>query len=179
MEEKIKVKEIMTREPLTVDKETLVTETAKLMAKRRVGSVIVMDNGKPIGIVTETDLTKRVVATARDPTKTKIKEIMSSPLVFVSPEDSYEVAVEKMKKYKIKRIPVIENGKIMGILTTTDIARTTPNMLDLLEARLLMRQSQPEIMETSTSGICEICGNYSYNLTYENDQWVCEECKEE
>lgn len=175
---RVPVKEIMIKQPLVVDKETPVDKTAKLMAERRVGSVIVLDKNRPIGIVTDTDLTKRVVALAKDPKKLKVKEIMSAPLVFISPDDDYSIAVEKMKKHRIKRIPVIRKGKVVGILTTTDITRTIPDMLDLLEARLLMREKPPKIEETSTSGICEICGNYSENLTYENDQWVCEECKE-
>jgi len=173
---KVLVGKIMTKNPLTIDRNETVLKAAQYMSKKRVGCVIVVDNKKPVGILTDTDLTKRIVATARDPAKTKVGDVMSTPLIFVKPDDDYTVVVEKMKKHKIKRIPVLDKGKIVGILTTTDIARTVPEMIDILEARMEMKTSEPSIEESSTSGICEICGNYSDNLTFENDQWVCENC---
>jgi CBS domain-containing protein len=175
---KISVSKVMTKDPLTVDKSETISKVAEYMTKKRVGSAIVVDRNKPIGILTETDLTKRIVYPARDPRKVKAGEIMSTPLVFVSPKDDYIAAVDKMKKYKVKRMPVIDNEKIVGILTTTDIARTVPEMMEILEARMRMRLAKPEITAANTSGICEVCGNYSDRLTFADDQWVCENCSE-
>jgi len=164
----ILAKEIMTKRIVTIDCEKTVQEAAKEMVKYRVGSIIVLKDGKPIGIITETDLNKRVVALAKDPTKLKVKEIMSSPIVFVKPNDDVGEIVEKMQKHKIRRFPVLKKGKIVGIVTHTDIARTCPLQMDLLTTRLKIREFQPMIEETSTSGICEVCGNYSEDLRFEN-----------
>jgi predicted transcriptional regulator len=119
------------------------------------------------------------VARALNPQKLKVKDVMSSPLVFISPSDDVITAVEKMKKHRIKRMPVVEGGEIVGIITDTDIARASPELLDVLNHRLEMRYYQPTIKETSTSGLCEICGEYSESLTIEDDQWVCENCREQ
>ncbi len=172
------VKDIMIKNPLRINSEENVQKAAKLMSDHRIGTVVVVKNKQPIGILTDTDLTKKIVSISKDPAKVKVSEIMSSPLIFSSSGDKIVDVASKMKKHRIKRIPIIDNGDLVGILTTTDIARNVPEMLDLLEARLLMRDSQPTIEESTTSGICEECGNYSSNLIFQNDEWLCEDCKE-
>ncbi|MBU5689711.1 MAG: CBS domain-containing protein [Candidatus Aenigmatarchaeota archaeon] len=176
---KIKVENVMTKKPLTVNKNEDVSTVAQKMVANRVGSIIVQDNGNPIGIITETDLVKKIVATSQDPKKLKAEDIMSSPLVFVKPDDDYSAAVEKMRKHKIKRIPVIQNGKVVGIVTTTDIARTVPEMIEILKERLSMKAAKPIIQNSIASGLCDVCGNYSDFLVFEDDQWICENCREE
>lgn len=174
----IRAKEIMTKRIVTIDLEKTVWEAAKRMTKHRIGSIIVLKGKNPIGIITETDLNKRVVALAKNPKKLKVKEIMSSPLVFINPNDDVSEIVKKMEKHKIRRFPVLSEGRIVGIVTHTDIARTCPTKLDILTTRLKMRQFAPTIVESSTSGICEVCGNYSEDLRFINDQWVCEGCRD-
>jgi signal-transduction protein with cAMP-binding, CBS, and nucleotidyltransferase domain len=175
----IQVKKIMTRPVVKIEYNKSVQTASKIMTKHRVGSIIIVKKNKPIGIITETDLNKKVVARALNPQKLKVKDVMSSPLVFISPSDDVITAVEKMKKHRIKRMPVVEGGEIVGIITDTDIARASPELLDVLNHRLEMRYYQPTIKETSTSGLCEICGEYSESLTIEDDQWVCENCREQ
>lgn len=174
----ISVKNIMTKPAVKIEYNRTVQAAAKEMVKHRVGSIIVVKNKKPIGIITETDINKKIVALGKDPRKLKVEDIMSSPIVFSSPYDDITVAVEKMEKHKIKRIPVVDRGKIVGILTNTDIARASPEMVDILNFRLKMRTELPSIKESSTSGLCEACGGYSEDLTFLNDQWVCENCRE-
>jgi len=174
----ILVKDIMTKPAVKIDYSKTVQQAAKEMVKHRVGSIIVMKNKNPIGIITETDLNKKVVALAKDPRKLKIEDIMSSPIVFSHPNEDIVAAVEKMERHKIKRLPVVSKGKIVGIITNTDIARASPEMMDILNFRLKMRTELPSIKETSTSGLCEVCGEYSDDLRFIDDQWVCENCRE-
>jgi signal-transduction protein with cAMP-binding, CBS, and nucleotidyltransferase domain len=174
----IQVKDIMTKPAINIEHNKTVQEAAKKMVKHRVGSIIVVKNNNPIGIITETDLNKKVVAPAKDPRKLKVTDIMSSPIVFANPQDDIVTAVEKMEKHRIKRLPVIVKKKIVGIITNTDIARASPEMIDILNFRLKMRTELPSIKETSTSGLCEVCGEYSDNLRFIDDQWVCESCRE-
>ncbi|MEM5777280.1 MAG: CBS domain-containing protein [Candidatus Aenigmatarchaeota archaeon] len=178
MKVKIPVKKMMIKKPVTAKTIDTVMEVAKKMAENRVGSTVIEENGKPIGIITETDLTKKIVALGKDPSKIKAEDIMSTPIVFVNPEDDYTMAVEKMKKHKIKRLPVIENGKVVGIITSTDIARTVPDFIEILKERINMKMSEPLLENAVTSGICEVCGNYSEFLIYDDEQWVCENCRE-
>lgn len=174
----ILVKNIMTKSVVQVDYDKNVQEAAKIMVDRRVGSIIVVKDKNPIGIITETDINKKIVAVGKDPKKLKVEEIMSSPIAFSDPNEDIMVAVERMKKHRIKRIPVVDNGKIVGIVTDTDIARASPDMLDILNFRLKMRAEEPSLEETPTSGLCESCGEYSDDLRFVDDEWVCENCRE-
>jgi CBS domain-containing protein len=174
----ILVKDIMTKPAIQIGHEKTVKEAAEVMVKHRVGSIIVVKDGKPIGIITETDLNKKIVAPAKDPRKVKVKDIMSSPIVFADSNEDIAETVEKMKKYRIKRIPVIKKGRVIGIVTDTDIARASPDMLDILNFRLKMRTMGRSVEESVTTGICEVCGEYSVDLRFVDDQWVCENCRE-
>lgn len=177
METGIKVNNIMTKRIVTTDYSDVVQKVAKKMVDHRVGSIIVTKKNQPVGIITETDINKRVVALAKDPRKLKANDIMSSPIIYVSPNDDISDVVYKMKKHKIRRFPVVEKGKIVGILTNTDIARISPEMIDVLNIRLKMRTEMPAIQKGITSGICDVCENYSENLIFIDDKWVCEECR--
>jgi malate dehydrogenase (oxaloacetate-decarboxylating) len=112
----ILVKDIMTKPAVKIDNNKTVQQAAKEMAKYRVGSIIIIKNKNPIGIITETDLNKKIVAPAKDPRKLKVVDIMSSPVVFSHPNEDIVAAVEKMERHKVKRLPVISKGKIVGII---------------------------------------------------------------
>lgn len=175
----IKIKEIMTKPAIKINHNVSVQTVAKEMVAHRIGSIVVVKDKSPVGIITEADINRKIVAPGKDPKKTKAVDIMSSPIVFANPDDDVELAVEKMEKHKIKRLPVIEKGKIVGLIADTDIARAAPEMIDIVNFRLKMRTEMPSIREGSASGICEICGGYSDDLGFINDQWVCENCREE
>jgi CBS domain-containing protein len=120
-----RVTEIMTEAPLdTVEEGLTVAFAANVMKERARGSLIVVDDGKPIGIVTERDLVRRVIAEDKSISATKIGDIMSSPLISVGPEATISSAANVMYKNGIRRLPVIEEGRLLGIVTSTDLART-------------------------------------------------------
>lgn len=175
----LKVKEIMLP-PLTVDINKTGKYAGDLMRKNRRYSLIVTKKGNPVGILTDSDLIKRVVALDKKPSSVKVSEMMSAPIVTVGAGDSILSAAEKMKKNKIKRLPVMEKGKIVGMIELTDVARASPEMVDLLEYKIKLRDMTTEITEHTTSGICESCGNYSGDLNRAADgSWVCGDCLEE
>ncbi len=116
------VNEIMSKNVLTVDKSVSLQEAAQNMNELNIGCVIVTDGTKPLGIVTERDFVTKVAAEGR-PLFTEISEIMSSPLITISPEETIWEASEMMKEKLIHKLPVKENEQIIGIVTTTDIVR--------------------------------------------------------
>lgn len=128
MWEIIKIKDIMTRDVITVDKDTLILDTAKLMEEKNISSVIVAEGGMPVGIVTERDLVRKVIIKDLD-AKSPVSTIMSSPLVTVSKEENISSAAELMMKKKIRRLPVVDKGKLMGIVTETNISTTSPKAI--------------------------------------------------
>ena len=114
--------QIMSKNVLSVDKLTSLQEAAQKMSQLKIGCVIVTENKKPIGIVTERDFVTKVAAEGR-PLFTEIYEIMSSPLISLDPEDTIWEAAEIMKEKSIHKLPVKEDEKIVGIVTTTDIVK--------------------------------------------------------
>src|SRR3712207_5593593 len=103
-----------------------IVDVAKLMAKHRIGSVVVVEgnNYKPIGIITERDIIKKVLAQKKVGDQVAVRQIMSSPLIMVNSIDSIDTAAEAMVKNKVKRLVVLEqDGAMIGVLSVTDIAK--------------------------------------------------------
>lgn len=138
----LKIQDVMIREVITLDENATAKEAAEIMNKFEIGSLIIVSGGKAVGILTERDLLKRVIAGARDANKTKTKEIMSTPLVAVEPNADLEEAVKQMFQMKIKKLPVIDGNRLVGLVSLTDIARFHPQMMRLLK-QLTLRQATP------------------------------------
>jgi len=142
----LKVEDVMVREVITIDEDATVKEAAEVMNKFEIGCLIAVRKKKAMGIITERDLLKRVVADAKDATKTKVKDVMSSPLVVVEPSMDLEEAVKLMFQMKIKKLPVVDEKRLVGLVTLTDIARFQPQMITILK-QLAMRQAAPKSMK--------------------------------
>lgn len=117
------VSDIMSSPVITIDVVASVKEATRSMIDNKIGSILVTKQGKPLGIVTERDLIERIVAPSRDPSKTKIKEIMSAPLITISKETGILVAMRKMREYEISRLVVMDDDTLLGILSEKDIVR--------------------------------------------------------
>ena len=117
---KIRVKNIMTKGVLSVDSNMNVNEAAKMMEDGKVGAIIVMEDNTPVGIITDRDFAVKIVAHAY-PITTSVKKIMSSPLIGINPEESVWTVAELMYTRKVRKIPVIEEDKVIGIVTATDL----------------------------------------------------------
>ena len=108
---------------ITVEIGVIVRDAAILMTEKKIGSIIVTDGGKPVGIVTERDALARVVSLCRDPCETRISEIMSSPLKTIPKDMDILGAMRKMREDGIRRLGVTDDGNIVGIVTERDIIR--------------------------------------------------------
>ncbi|RMW38987.1 MAG: CBS domain-containing protein [Nitrosopumilus sp.] len=116
------VNQVMSKNVLTAEKSTSLQDAAQEMNRLDVGCVVVTENSKPIGIITERDFVTKVAAEGR-PLFTEISEVMSSPLITIDPEETIWEASEIMKEKLIHKLPVIENDRILGVITTSDIVR--------------------------------------------------------
>ena len=116
------VNQVMSKNVLSLDKTTSLQEAAEHMKKLNVGCVIVTEDKNPIGIITERDFVTKIASEGR-PLFTEIKEVMSSPLITIDPEETIWEASELMKEKLIHKLPVKENDEIVGIITTTDIVK--------------------------------------------------------
>lgn len=116
------VKHLMTKRTLTIDSQSTVFDAAELMSRKGVGDLIVVENEMPVGIVTERDFVRRLVAKRRS-FDTKVSDVMSKPLITINSDASIKEAARKMVKSSIRRLPVLEDHKLVGILVVSDFAR--------------------------------------------------------
>ncbi len=117
------VKGIMTKPIITTETDSSVHEAAELISSKNVGSIVVVQKRKPVGIVTERDIVERVVAKGFDASKVLMEEIMSKPLIAVKSNLSLINAIRFMQKKKIRRLLVIEKKRLIGIVTQRDLLR--------------------------------------------------------
>jgi CBS domain-containing protein len=116
----ILVHDIMTRALITVNLATTALQVAKMMEQGGIGAILVQDNDNPVGIITDRDFATRVVANNL-PFDTSVEKIMSSPLISINHDEPISVAAERMTDKKIRKLAVTENGKVVGIITSTDL----------------------------------------------------------
>jgi CBS domain-containing protein len=117
-----KIREVMTENPTTLSANATVAEAAGAMRDRDIGDVIVLQNDRICGIVTDRDIVVRAVAEGKDPARTKLADICSRELTTVSPGDGVSDAVRVMKDKAVRRLPVVENGQLVGIVSIGDLA---------------------------------------------------------
>ena len=116
------VRDIMTTQPVMVEPTTTVAEVAKQMDREDIGEVLVADEGRVCGLVTDRDIVVRAIAEGRDPGSTRVDEICTHEIVSVSPDDSVDDAVRIMGDRAVRRIAVIEDGDPVGVISIGDIA---------------------------------------------------------
>ncbi|MEE9594204.1 MAG: CBS domain-containing protein [Candidatus Hydrothermarchaeales archaeon] len=178
METEVRVREAMTRKVVTLPPTATANVSAKKMAEAGIGSIVVV-SGKPLGIITERDICYSVVAVDKRPAKVKIEDIMSSPLQTVSPETTLTQASRMMAKNNIRRLPVMENDKLVGIISNKDILAIAPETIEILLELNRMNSRAEMHKEVPERGTCELCGDYMVALEEVDGTFVCETCKEE
>ena len=117
------INEVMTRDVSACEPNATVAEAAKVMAQEDVGPVPIVEDGRLVGIVTDRDIVVRVVAEGRDPNATTVKEIASTDLVTVSPGDDLDEALKLLAERQVRRLPVVEDNRLVGIVAQADVAR--------------------------------------------------------
>ena len=116
------VRDVMTKDPVALSSDSSVTQAAKAMSDFKIGSVVVMEKDMPCGIVTDRDITVRAVATGSDPSKTRLSDICTRSLAAVRPDQSLDDAIQVMKSHDVKRVVVMTDSKLEGIVTLGDLA---------------------------------------------------------
>jgi len=129
----LRIVDVMIREVVTIDENVSVKEAVDIMNQFEIGSIIATRKGKAVGIITERDLLKRIIAEGKNAKKTMVKDIMSSPLIVIAPNTSLEEAARLMFEKKIKKLLVIDQNRLVGLVSLTDIARVQPEVIKILK----------------------------------------------
>jgi CBS domain-containing protein len=117
------VRDVMTYTPAALSLRASALDAARAMRDADIGDVVVVDNGRVCGIVTDRDIVVRAVAEGWDPATTELADICSQDLTVVSPTDSVDQAVQLMRQKAVRRLPVVENGRVVGIVSIGDLAQ--------------------------------------------------------
>jgi CBS domain-containing protein len=123
----------MTKNIKTVKTDDTVHDAVKKMNKFDIGSVIVISSGRPVGIITETNIMRRIVEPRMDPATVWAKDIMSSPLTSIESNAALEEAAKIMAEKRINRLPVMDGDKLLGLISSSDIVKASPTQLGILE----------------------------------------------
>ncbi len=138
----LEVQDIMISKVITVRATISVKEAVDTMNKHGIGCLVVVEKESPVGILTERDLLKRVLAESKDPKKINVQEIMSKPLIVGKPDMLIEEVIRFMIDRKIKKLPIVEDGKLLGLVTLTDIASFQPQLI-----RVVKQLTHPHVWE--------------------------------
>ncbi len=180
MEVSMPVRDIMTGDVVTTDINNDVQKLARKMLAFNVGSVIITDNDQPVGIVTERDIVKKIVSRNLKPDDISIRDLMTTPLITIPSTEDVTDTMHKMVKLEIRRLPVVENGRLVGIVTDTDLVAISAQMGNIFSDLINMHREKIllESPDQFFKGICEDCGYISDNLLMVDGRILCESCRE-
>ncbi|MGV8151393.1 MAG: cyclic nucleotide-binding/CBS domain-containing protein [Candidatus Woesearchaeota archaeon] len=140
-----KVIDVMTNKPIVAQKDISLKEAATLMTDTNVNSLLIVEGDKAIGILTDEDLVRKVIAKGIDSKKTKVSDIMETDLVSIEPgRDMYD-ALQLMRNHNIRQLPVIEKKKLIGFLTAKDILKIQPELFDLFIEKYELKEEERKL----------------------------------
>jgi len=182
METGIKVGDLMTRNFIFVSSDTNLKKCAETLVKKKVGSLIVKDKDDLKGILTEKDIVWAIVKkSVKDLDKILARDIAKRKVVTIKPSSDIIEALNRMKKEKVRRLPVIENNKVIGMLTLKDILKIDPDLYELIaETEKIKNETEKlkageKLKLKKKDGICEDCGEQ--DALYNTDGiWICLSC---
>lgn len=186
LEREVSVSEAMNKAVIVMDIDSDIPAIAKEMVSRDAGSVIITEDGKAMGIITERDLVKSIITEDKRPSEIEASKILSTPLITVEPTTSVIKASRIMLKANIKRLPVLEDDTIVGMISNTDILMISPglntilkDLIDMNREALLSIPSIEEVSEEFSTGICESCDVFSVDLKFVDGRYLCANCRQE
>lgn len=183
---KATVADIMTRNPISVNSNSTLLDCAKLMIKNKVGSLLIVEGKRLIGLITERDILWAIVKkSCNDLSKIKALDISPRKIATIQPMKTIEETIKKMKKVKFSRLPVIHEGALVGMVTMKDILTFNPEFYPELEELAKIREESNKLQRIKKiqktmvrDGICEECGKRG-SLHRFNGMLVCDSCMEE
>lgn len=168
--------EVMSRDPVTITEDKSVSDAATKMKDADVSSLVVVEGSKVIGIITENDVVLKVVAQDLLPSKLKVKDVMTTPVISIHMHEGVEKAATKMSEGGIRRLVVTDNSDLQGLVTENDILKIWPELIEV--TREYQRVGLTDIGKEKASGYCESCNVFSRFLVELDGQLLCPECRE-
>ncbi len=170
------VREVMNSPVITAEPDEDLVEISNRMRSTKAGSIVIMENDLPVGIVTESDIVTKVVCKDVKPSSVMAADVMSTPLYMIESEKEISEAARQMRRYGVKRLGVTYKKKLVGIISITDILAITPELLDIISEKALVLTGGAFIRSAYVAGYCDSCNQWSDNLLEIDGKFVCNQC---
>lgn len=174
-----KVIEAMTQNPVTIGANATLRNAANMMAEMHVGSLLVKEKDKVIGILSEQDIVRKAV-TKGNIGKFKVKNVMEEDLYIIEPGKDIFEAITLMRDKNIRHLPVMQEGKFYGLITAKDILKIEPDLFELMVEKIELKEEKqkPVYNISEREGVCELCGEYSEEIMPVDGSLMCSRCRE-
>lgn len=180
MTTRVLVRDIMNSPVVSASPSDTVRDIAKKMKEEKIGSIVIMEKDKPVGIVTDWDIVSNGVVKDAKPSQIKAKDVMKD-IRTIESEESITEAARLLRKHNIKRLGVIYKNRFVGIISSSDVIAVTPDLVDVVSEKAAIIRGELGIARPAgkVSGYCDECGEWSDLLQYDEGTFICEVCRGE
>ena len=178
MTTRVLVRDIMNSPVVSATPGDTVRDIAKKMKEEKIGSIVIMDKDKPVGIVTDWDIVSNGLARDVKPSQIKAKDVMQD-IHTIESEEGITEAARQLRKHSIKRLGVVYKKRLVGIISSSDVIAVTPDLVDVVSEKAAIIRGEFGRPAGNVSGYCDECGEWSDLLQYDEGTFVCEVCRGE
>lgn len=178
MTTRVIVRDIMNSPVVSASPNDNVRDIAKKMKEEKIGSIVIMDKDKPVGIVTDWDIVSDGLAKDAKPSQIKAKDVMQD-IHTIESEESITEAARQLRKHNIKRLGVVYKKRLVGIISSSDVIAVTPELVDVVSEKAAIIRGELGRPAGNVSGYCDECSEWSDLLQYDEGTFACEVCRGE
>ena len=176
MTTRVLVRDIMNSPVISASPQQTIKNIATRMKEERIGSIVIMENGKAAGIVTDWDIVSNAVVKDIKPSEVKASDIMQT-LHTIEGEEGVTEAARVLRQHNIKRLGVVYKNRLVGIISASDVIAVTPDLVDVISEKAAVMRGEIGRPAGNISGYCDECGEWSDLLQFNEGTFMCEECR--
>ena len=178
MTTRVLVRDIMNSPVISASPQDTIKDIATKMKEERIGSIVIMENEKAVGIITDWDIVSNAVINDVKPTMVKASDIMQK-LHTIEGEEGITKAARILRQHSIKRLGVVYKNRLVGIISASDVIAVTPDLVDVISEKAAVMRGEIGRSAGNISGYCDECGEWSVLLHFGEGTFSCEECRGE
>jgi CBS domain-containing protein len=180
MTTRVLVRDIMNSPVVSALPNDTIRDIAKKMKEEKIGSIVIMEKDKPVGIVTDWDIVSNGLIKDVKPSQIKAKDVMQS-IHMIEGEESITEAARQLRKHNIKRLGVVYKNRLVGIISSSDVIAVTPDLVDVVSEKAAIIRGELGIVRppSNVSGYCDECSEWSDLLQHNEGTFICEVCRGE
>jgi len=180
MTTRVLVRDIMNSPVISALPNDTIRDIAKKMKEEKIGSIVIMEKDKPVGIVTDWDIVSNGLIKDVKPSQIKAKDVMQS-IHTIESEESITEAARQLRKHNIKRLGVVYKNRLVGIISSSDVIAVTPDLVDVVSEKAAIIRGELGIVRppSNVSGYCDECSEWSDLLQHNEGTFICEVCRGE